>query len=144
MVEGYTIGKVAELSGVSIGTIRFYERKGLTAKARRNASGYRIFSQEMLERICFIKWSRDLGFSLQEISELIPLFLQNVDDGDKIRGLLNEKIRESGLEIANLSASRNELQQVITTLDRLNSATADGTLLSRFIKPKNKNANIAS
>jgi DNA-binding transcriptional MerR regulator len=137
MVEGYTIGKVAELSGVSIGTIRFYERKGLTPKARRNASGYRIFSQEMLEQICFIKWSRDLGFSLQEISELTPLFLQNVDDGDRIKLLFDKKIRETDLNIASLTTSRKGLQQVITTLDGLDGTTADTPLLNRFVDPKN-------
>jgi DNA-binding transcriptional MerR regulator len=137
MVEGYTIGKVAELSGVSIGTIRFYERKGLTPKARRNASGYRIFSQEMLEQICFIKWSRDLGFSLQEISELTPLFLQNVDDGDRIKLLFDNKIRETDLNIASLTTSRKGLQQVITTLDGLDGTTADTPLLNRFVDPKN-------
>jgi DNA-binding transcriptional MerR regulator len=142
MVEGYTIGKVAELSGVSIDAIRFYERKGLTAKPRRNSSGYRIFSQEMLERICFIKWSRDLGFSLQEISEIMPLFLQNRDDGDRIKRLFDEKIRESDLEIAHLTASRKGLKQVITTLNGLDSTTASGPLLNLFIDLKNQNANI--
>jgi hypothetical protein len=70
--------------------------------------------------------------------------LQNLDDGDRIKRLFNEKISESDLKIANLMASRKGLQQVITTLDRLNSNIADGPLLNRFIKPKNKNTNVAS
>ncbi len=133
MIEGYTIGTVSALSGVSVDTIRFYERRGLTAKPRRNASGYRIFSQEMLARICFIKWSRDLGFSLQEVAELIPLFLQDRDDDDRIKSWFDKKIRETDLKMAELTTSRRGLQQVLTTLDRLDGTPADGPLLYRFV-----------
>ncbi len=136
MVEGYTIGKVAALSGVSIDTIRFYERKGLVATPQRNSSGYRIYSQEMLNQIRFIKWSRDLGFSLQEAGELIPLFLQKKDDGDRIRELIGDKVREIDLDITNLVATKKDLQQLINALDALGNKPATRLLLEYFIDSK--------
>jgi DNA-binding transcriptional MerR regulator len=60
----HTIGAVAQLTGVSADTIRFYERKGVLPKAPRNQSGYRVYPPELIERIGFLKRARGLGFSL--------------------------------------------------------------------------------
>ncbi len=68
-----SIGQVAKQVGVGVETIRFYERKGLLEKPKRNASGYRQYSQEAIGRISFIKQAKKLGFSLNEISELLSL-----------------------------------------------------------------------
>ncbi len=137
MSKGRTIGEISALSGVSVDTIRFYERKGLVATPKRNSSGYRIYSQNILSQICFIKRSRDLGFSLQEASELIPLFLKQEDSGEEIRQRFEEKIEEIELDLINLAALKGQLQQMIDTLDKTDDIPTDGLLLDHFLNSSN-------
>jgi MerR family copper efflux transcriptional regulator len=68
-----TIGAVARRAGVGIDTIRYYEREGLLPKPRRRASGYRDYGSEVVERLRFIRRAKDLGFTLEEIRELLAL-----------------------------------------------------------------------
>ena len=63
-----TIGRVAEAAGVSVDTLRFYERQRLIAKPQRSFAGYRIYSSEVLDRLRFIRDTKRLGFSLREIA----------------------------------------------------------------------------
>lgn len=68
-----TIGKVAESSQVTADSIRYYEREGLVRPARKSDSGYRLYTEEAIRRIAFIKQAQDCGFSLAEIRELLEL-----------------------------------------------------------------------
>jgi DNA-binding transcriptional MerR regulator len=68
-----TIGELAAKAAVNIQTIRFYERRGILAAPARSASGYRQYVDRDLETLCFIRRSQELGFTLQEITELVPL-----------------------------------------------------------------------
>jgi len=67
------IGTIAKQVGVTVEAIRFYEKKGLVAEPLRNPSGYRDYPEETLQRISFIKKSKELGFSLREIKEILQL-----------------------------------------------------------------------
>src|SRR3990172_3226149 len=69
-----SIGKIAKQAGVSVETIRFYERKGLIDEPRRTDSGYRQYGDDDVRKLVFIQHAKTLGFSLSEIREL--LFLQ--------------------------------------------------------------------
>lgn len=68
-----TIGKVAEKSQVTADSIRYYEREGLVRPARKSDSGYRLYTEEAIRRIAFIKQAQECGFSLAEIRELLEL-----------------------------------------------------------------------
>ena len=65
------IGEVALRSGVSIDTVRYYERRRLLPAARRTQGGFRLFTPETVERVQFIKQAQELGFSLDEIGEIL-------------------------------------------------------------------------
>ena len=65
------IGEIASLSGVSVDTIRYYERLKLLPNAGRSAGGFRLFPAEIVERIKFIKHSQAMGLSLDEVKQLI-------------------------------------------------------------------------
>ncbi|MFO0846079.1 MAG: MerR family transcriptional regulator [Gemmataceae bacterium] len=67
------IGEVAKRAGVGVETVRFYEREGLLDEPARRASGYREYSPDAVARLRFIRRSKDLGFSLREIKDLIAL-----------------------------------------------------------------------
>jgi DNA-binding transcriptional MerR regulator len=67
------IGQLARQAGVPIDTVRYYERQQLLPTAARSAGGYRIFGEPDLRRLRFIRRAKTLGFSLEEIAELLAL-----------------------------------------------------------------------
>lgn len=67
------IGELATKAGVNIQTIRFYERRRLLPEPARTPSGYRSYRQTDLEKVQFIKWSQQLGFTLREVQQLLQL-----------------------------------------------------------------------
>ncbi|MGQ0751240.1 MAG: heavy metal-responsive transcriptional regulator [Betaproteobacteria bacterium] len=68
-----TIGKVAKRAQVTADSIRFYEREGLILPMRKSESGYRLYTDDAIRRIAFIKQAQECGFSLAEIRELLRL-----------------------------------------------------------------------
>jgi MerR family Zn(II)-responsive transcriptional regulator of zntA len=69
----HTIGKLALAAGVSSDTIRHYEKEGLLAAARKTGAGYRLYDEQALRRLRFIRQAQQCGFSLAEIRELLTL-----------------------------------------------------------------------
>src|SRR5262245_65197075 len=72
-LEHAPIGELARRSGVNIETIRYYERIGLLPRPWRTASGYRHYGEVDVRRLAFIRRSRELGFSLEQVRELLDL-----------------------------------------------------------------------
>jgi len=68
-----TIGKLAKDIGIGAGALRYYERLGLLPPASRTASGYRVYGRDAATRLRFIRRAQALGFSLEEIAELLAL-----------------------------------------------------------------------
>lgn len=97
----FAIGEVSRLSGVNIETIRYYEREGVLPSPERSGSGRRMYSQDGLARIRFVKRSRDLGFSIAETRELLDLTAQAGQTCAQVkpiaqshRDAVDEKIRQ--------------------------------------------------
>jgi len=90
MAGEFRIGEVAQRSGVSVDTIRYYERRKLLPAAPRTASGYRLFTSETLERVAFIRQAQELGFSLEEIG--ILLSNRGLNEWRRVRDLLRVKL----------------------------------------------------
>jgi DNA-binding transcriptional MerR regulator len=104
----FRIGEVSERSGVSIDTVRYYERRHLLPQARRSAGGYRIFTEESIKRVLFIKQAQELGFSLEEIGVLLT------DRGCvRVRDLLDVKVAELDARVKSLQSFREKLSQYL-------------------------------
>src|SRR5947209_12516906 len=73
MAQGIQIGKVAEQTGLSIDTIRFYQKIGLVEQPARSEGGFRLFSETEIRHLVFIQKAQELGFSLTEIKQLSVL-----------------------------------------------------------------------
>lgn len=69
----FSVGTLAAAAGVKAATIRFYEQQGLIPPSRRTDGGYRVFGEDDLDRLRFIRRGRRLGFSLDDIRELLAL-----------------------------------------------------------------------
>ena len=104
----YKIGQVAKQSGVGIDTIRFYERSGLLQQATRTAAGYRVYGTRDVARIRFIRRAKSLGFSLEEIGELLRL---NDGGGRRtaVRAIAERRLADIEQRIAEFERIRSAL-----------------------------------
>ena len=81
------IGTAAEQAGVNVQTLRYYERRGLLPRPLRRLSGYREFPDDAVRIVRFIKRAQDLGFTLDEVEELITLRNDRRRDRTRIRAV---------------------------------------------------------
>lgn len=114
------IGELAALAGVPAGTIRYYERRGIVAPPARTASGYRDYGVETADRLRFIKRAQELGFTLEEIDELLALRVQDPDACSAVEAKTREKI-------AHVARKISELQRLESALTRLADACTTRT-----------------
>jgi MerR family mercuric resistance operon transcriptional regulator len=105
-----TIGHLAKAAGVNVETVRYYQRIGLITEPVKPAQGYRIYPEESLVRIKFIKRAQQLGFSLKEIEELLELGEGHCDD---IRLRAEEKRTQVDNQIKDLKKLRATLNELI-------------------------------
>src|SRR5262245_6287713 len=110
-----TIGQLAKQAQVNIDTVRYYERRGLIPEPPRRWSGYRQYSQADLARLQFIKRAQKLGFSLQEIAELLSLRV------DPETSCPDGKTRAEG-KMAEIEAKIQELESMKRALEKLVAA----------------------
>lgn len=115
MAATMTIGRLAERVGVSIDTIRYYERNGLLPAPTRRASGYREYAAADVERLRFIRRAKEIGFTLSEVAELLSLTANRNDD---MRGVK----RKAEQRLAQVEHKIEELQRVKRGLKKLTAA----------------------
>jgi Hg(II)-responsive transcriptional regulator len=108
------IGEVAQKSGVGVETIRFYERKGLLHAPVRKASGYRQYQEADVSRIHFIKRAKVLGFTLNEIQELLELSGNDSSDRKDVRAKVKTKIGAVESKISDLVRIRDSLTDLVS------------------------------
>ena len=120
MPAGMKIKDVADASGFTAATLRYYEQIGLLPEASRTPAGYRIYGQRTLDRLAFIARAKQLGCSLDEITGLTTAW----DGGqcgpiqDQLRQLVAAKITAAQHQIAELATFTAQLQQAVTALER--------------------------
>lgn len=107
------IGEAAGASGVSAKMIRHYEGLSLLPAARRTESGYRQYDQSDLHTLRFIRHSRDLGFSLTEIAELLSLWQNRRRPSSQVKALAQAHIKELEQKTAELLAMKAALEHFV-------------------------------
>src|SRR3954471_6914043 len=107
------IGTAAEQAGVNVQTLRYYERRGLLPRSPRRGSGYREFPDEAVRIVRFIKRAQDLGFTLDEIEELLRLRVDKRRDRARIRGVAERRVRQIDQKIAELQAMKRALSHLV-------------------------------
>jgi MerR family copper efflux transcriptional regulator len=106
------IGQVAALGGVNLQTVCYYEREKLLPEPPRLSSGYRVFSEDTVRRVRFIKRAQQLGFTLAEIRELLMLRVDPGGDSAAVRLLAKRKIGEIEEKIHALEAMKTALEHL--------------------------------
>jgi MerR family mercuric resistance operon transcriptional regulator len=110
-----TIGKVASGAGLSIDTVRYYEREGLLDKPARTASGYRHYRPDAVARLRFIRQAKELGFTLSEIRELLTLKVAPGKSCADVRARAEAKIADVEQRIAQLNRMKRALAKLAAT-----------------------------
>lgn len=112
-METLSIGKLAKSAQVGVDTIRFYEKSGLLPAPPRRASGYRQFGPADLRRLVFIRRAKELGFSLDEIAELLALRAPSGRGVAKVRELARLKLAVVERKIEELERMRGVLEGLV-------------------------------
>jgi Hg(II)-responsive transcriptional regulator len=110
-------GEVAALAGVNAETLRYYERRGLLDEPPRSVGGYRAYPDSAVDVVRFVKRTQDLGFSLDEIDELLHLADGGPDDCDQVRILAEIKMEELTQRILDLNRMRDSLAELVSTCE---------------------------
>jgi MerR family copper efflux transcriptional regulator len=108
-----SIGQVAKQTGVTVETLRFYEKQGLIETPRRTGSGYRQYPQATLKRVRFIQNAKEVGFTLKDIAELLALRQEPGTSCPDIKLRASLKIEEVEQKIRDLSRIREALARMI-------------------------------
>ena len=111
------IGTLSRKTGTKVQTIRYYEQIGLMNEAGRTAGGQRRYFEKDLDRLAFIRHSRQLGFSLESIRELLDLSdnpAQSCTDADSIA---NRQLKQVEQRIKRLQALKKELKRMVVECD---------------------------
>ena len=109
MNNGMKIGELANATGLTTKTIRYYELNRLLDEPRRTDSGYRLYDSEAVERLEFIKKAKNLGLSLEEIRDILVLYEQRLSPCVHVLALLDQKLEQVDNMISKLDEFRREL-----------------------------------
>jgi len=107
------IGQAAKTSGLSAKMIRYYESINLLPAAHRTDAGYRLYRQDDLHTLAFIKRSRDLGFSLEEVGKLLTLWQDRGRASADVKALARQHVEELNRKITEMTALRDTLQELV-------------------------------
>ena len=114
-----TIGKLSKRTGCNIETIRYYERIGILLKPQRSEGGNRLYNEEQIKRLVFVRRSRELGFSLEEIRTLLKLV-----DGKKTTCQEIKTVTEGHLQ--DIERKITDLGKLQKTLENISSQCSGG------------------
>ena len=107
------IGELSKSSGVTTKLIRHYESIGLIPKTRRTNNGYRLYSEDDVHYVRFIKRSRELGFSLEDIKSLIGLWKNKSRSSKQVKQLAEKHLEELNLKLKQIKDMTDTLKHLV-------------------------------
>ena len=131
------IGEVSRLTGVGVEALRFYEKSGLLDQPVRTYSGYRMYGQEVLARIAFIKQAQVLGFALDEIRRLIRHKQEGESPCEEVREIVRARLDELDERISQMTRFRKELTATLSEWEKVGHADGHvcGLIENSHVRP---------
>lgn len=117
MPQAVQIGKVARETGLSVDTIRFYEKEGLLREPGRSEGGFRLYTPRDIGHLQFIRSAQELGFSLAEIRELLVLQDERTEACTHVRSLIHSRLDAIRGKIDDLRRLERHLKQALHKCD---------------------------
>ena len=108
-----TIGKLGQVTGVKVPTIRYYEQIGLLAEPERSTGNQRLYGRKAQERLAFIRHARDLGFSLEAIRDLLSLSDRPDQSCEAADVIAHQQLVAVEQRIERLTALKKELERMV-------------------------------
>ncbi len=118
-----TVSKLADRVGTSADTVRYYERIGLLAEPDRSPSGYRMYDDDAVDRVRFIKYAQRYGLRLEEIAELLEIRERGLCPCGHTRRLLERRLAQLDEDMAAMARLRHDIGRM---LDELPPGAVDG------------------
>ena len=113
MGKTYSIGTVAHIAHCQVQTIRYYESIGIMPEPERSSGNRRLYADEHINRLQFIRHARDMGFSLDKIKTLLNACDQSTDDCGEIDGIVQEHLNDIEQRISDLQNLRKNLKNML-------------------------------
>ena len=118
VTRGFQIGEVSRQTGMSVDTIRFYEKEKLLREPGRTEGGFRVYGVADIEQLKFIRNAQELGFALAEIKELLVLQDHSVEACSQVKDLLEHKLEVVRQKIEQLLKLENGLKKSLRKCNR--------------------------
>ncbi len=128
------IGKLAKEGGVTVQAIRFYERLRLMPQPRRKESGYRVYSDDDVKRLRFIRQAKTLGFSLDEIRDILQMRGRGECPCGEVVSIAERHLEDVEIQIRHLSKFRTELRRAVRSWKRLDEPKVSGDAICALIE----------
>jgi len=128
------IGELAKLSAVTVQTVRFYERLRLLPEPQRKDSGYRVYSEPDLKRLRFVRQAKSLGFSLNEIREILRMRERGHCPCGDVVSIAQRHLRTVEEQITQLSKFRDGLSQAVKQWKRSGKQTISADAICVLIE----------
>ena len=126
MSRGVQIGKVSQQTGLSVDTIRYYEKERLLREPPRSEGGYRLYGERDVEHLMFVRKAQELGFTLAEIRELLVIQDERTEACTHVRQLIRNRLGSVRQKIEDLKKLESHLQEAQTKCeDALRDDAAD-------------------
>jgi DNA-binding transcriptional MerR regulator len=114
-MKSLTIGRLGQATGTNIETIRYYEKIGLLPAPLRTAGNYRSYAAEHLQQLSFIRRARELGFSIEDVRELVKLAVHSKGECQEVDQLVANHLETIERKIKSLMRLRRELRDILAS-----------------------------
>jgi DNA-binding transcriptional MerR regulator len=116
------IGEVSKRSSIGVEALRFYEKSGLLDRPSRTYGGYRVYGEDVLDRLAFIKQAQALGFSLDEIRRIVEDARKGQSPCEEVREIVRRRMEELDERLREMQRYRKELKQTLEEWDKVGHA----------------------
>lgn len=130
----YKVGEIAQQTGVSVDTIRYYTQKELLAPRRDPANGYQLYSVGDVQRVRFILQAKRLGYTLKEIDEIFSEARQGHSPCPRVREIIEARIGENRHRLDELHAAQTRMERALERWKSLPDGIPDGNSVCHLIE----------
>lgn len=132
------IGQVAAQSGVSVDTLRYYERLGLLPVSARTDGGYRLYEPRVLDRLAFIKRAQSFGFTLDEIKQMLHLETAEPETCSRVLEMIERKLDDLDRQYEEIKRLRRELAAYKVECERALASHRCCPVIEDFLHPRSR------